>query len=323
MDNAGKDIPIIFFGTPAFAAVQLDRLLCEGYKIEAVVTAPDKPAGRGLRLRHSEVKQVALRHNVPIFQPYSLKDLSFINEIRLLNAQLFIVIAFRMLPKELWAMPPFGTFNLHASLLPDYRGAAPINWAIINGETETGLTTFFLNEYIDEGNIIMQHRMTIGPDETAGELHDRMIDEAWPLLKQTLDKIAKGCVTTVAQDHSKAIHKAPKLKREHLRINWFGTANEIRNTIRGLSPKPGAYTEIIHQSGKRDELRIFRASLLPKMHTIEPYRLFVVDKQLLVNHPECMLKLEEVQLKGKNILISSEFVKGFRDDGGWKVALTV
>ncbi len=319
MDRKTKETPFVFFGTPAFAAVQLDRLLCEGYNIVAVVTAPDKPAGRGLQLRYSEVKQVALRHNVKLFQPHSLKEPSFIQDIRSLKAEIFIVIAFRMLPKEIWQMPQLGTFNLHASLLPDYRGAAPINWAIINGESESGLTTFLLNEHIDQGKIILQHRISVGHDETAGELHDLMIDEAWPLLQQTLKKIVSGDVAAKIQDHTKAIHQAPKIRREHLKIDWKKTIGEIRNTIRGLSPKPGAYTEIFHKSGRMDEMRIFRASISSLKTEIEPYRLFVSDKQLLVSHPDGILKLEDVQLKDKKVLNASEFIKGFRDDGGWTV----
>ncbi|MBK9291047.1 MAG: methionyl-tRNA formyltransferase [Bacteroidetes bacterium] len=319
MEEKAKQIPLIFFGTPAFAAIQLDHLLSHGYNVRAAVTAPDKPAGRGLKLRQSETKQVALRYQIPVLQPVSLRDPGFQNELKAFGADLFVVIAFRMLPVEVWAMPPMGTFNLHASLLPDYRGAAPINWAIINGETQTGLTTFFLNENIDEGHIILQAPMDILPDETAGELHDRMCTEAWPLLQNTLQMIASGKVSPTPQDHGKALHKAPKLHREHQRIQWHQPLFQIRNLIRGLSPKPGAFTEIQHQSGKSDELRILRANTGPKLTDADAYRLFVFNKQLIVSHTDGWLYLDEVQLKGKNSLKASEFVKGFRDDGGWKV----
>lgn len=319
MDSASKDLPIIFFGTPSFASIQLERLMEHGYRVVAAVTAPDKPAGRGLRMKYSEVKEVALKHNLPLLQPESLKDPVFLQSLQSLKAQLFIVIAFRMLPEVVWKMPPLETFNVHASLLPDYRGAAPINWAIINGETETGLTTFLLNERIDEGNIIFQHKMKISPDETAGALHDRMAEEAWPLICQTLDAIQSGKVLFKPQDNNLAVHKAPKITREHLRINWHNSLSGIKNQIRGLSPKPGAYTELIHLSGKKDEMRILRASLASEEYFNEPYTLFVRNKQLFISHPEGLLRLEEVQLKGKNVLNANEFIKGFRDDGGWKV----
>lgn len=319
MDSAVKNLPIIFFGTPSFASIQLERLMEHGYRVVAAVTAPDKPAGRGLRLKYSEVKEVAFRYNIPLLQPESLKDPDFLQKLQSFNARLFIVIAFRMLPEAVWKMPPMGTFNLHASLLPDYRGAAPINWAIINGESETGLTTFLLNERIDEGNIILQHKMTIDPDETVGELHDRMAKEAWPLISYTLEAIQSGNAVLKQQDENLAVHKAPKLTRDHLRINWQNSLSGIKNQIRGLSPKPGAYTELIHHSGKKDEMRILRASLVSEEHSNMHYALFVQQKQLFISHPEGLLRLEEVQLKGKNVLKANEFIKGFRDDGGWKV----
>lgn len=320
MTHNPKETPIIFFGTPDFAAIQLENLLKEAYHVAAVVTAPDKPAGRGLQLRPSAVKQLALRHNIPILQPVSLKDKAFLTQLRSFNAKIFIVIAFRMLPQEVWGIPSLGAFNLHASLLPDYRGAAPINWAIINGETETGLTTFFLNENIDEGNIILQQKLPIHENDTAGDLHDRMAAEAWPLLKETIRQIVAGEASALPQDHAQSIHKAPKLVRENLRINWLLSVDQIRNHIRGLSPRPGAFTEIRHTSGKIDEMRILRASKAESvLDSAAPYQLFVWNKQLLVNHPEGMLRLDEVQLKGKKTLTASEFIKGFRDDGGWKV----
>ncbi len=319
MENLVKELPIVFFGTPSFAALQLKHLLQRGYKVVAVVTAPDKPAGRGLQLKFSEVKQVAINYNVPLLQPSSLKDPIFLQKLQSFGAQMFIVIAFRMLPEEVWKMPPLGTFNLHASLLPDYRGAAPINWAIINGETETGLTTFLLNERIDEGNIILQDKIIINPDETAGELHDRMAAEAWPLIAQTIQDIWSGEAAYKQQDDSRAVNKAPKITRDHLRINWQNSIAGIRNQIRGLSPKPGAFTIMQHQSGKRDQLKILRASIITDELNNPAYKLFVLNKQLFISLPDGLLRLDEVQLNGKNVLNASEFIKGFRDDGGWKV----
>ena len=314
-----KESRIIFFGTPAFSALQLSRLLENGFNVVAVVTSPDKPAGRGLQIQYSEVKKVASRFHLPILQPVSLKDEGFLNQLRTYEAEVFVVIAFRMLPPEVWKMPILGTFNVHASLLPDYRGAAPINWAIVNGETETGLTTFFLNERIDEGSIILQHKMSIGADETAGELHDRMADEAWPLLQETLRQITTGDLKCLPQDHSKAIHKAPKINRDHLRIVWNKPINQIINQIRGFSPKPGAFTLLLHQSGKNMEMRILKANILSDRLETEPCKVLVWNKQLVVNHPDGLINLLEVQLPGKNVLKASEFIKGFRDDGGWKV----
>ncbi len=312
-----KAFRIVFMGTPEFAVDALDILYKEGYQIAAVVTAPDKPAGRGRKLRASAVKSYALEHNIPVLQPEKLKAPAFIKELQMLKPDLQVVVAFRMLPREVWILPPKGTFNLHASLLPQYRGAAPMNWAIINGENETGLTTFFLNENIDTGDIILREKMDIGTYETLGELHDRMKKAGAILVLQTVKAIEKGDLAISSQKYflseDKDLKPAPKISKEDCRIKWDVPANEIFNRIRGLSPVPGAFTELKNPNGFNTLLKIFEADFTVKSHMNQPgmiqtdgatyFRIFALNG---------WLDLEEVQLAGKRKMQIKEFLKGFR-----------
>lgn len=251
-------------GTPDFAVPSLSKLIDAGYNIIAVITAPDKPAGRGLQLAESDVKKFALEKNLKILQPVNLKDAAFIEELRALHADLYVVVAFRMLPEVVWNMPPSGTINLHASLLPQYRGAAPINWAIINGEKETGATTFKLRHEIDTGNILFQEKIPIGDDETAGDLYNRMKDLGADLLLKTVRKISEHSVREIPQEsiainntHTIQLNQlktAPKIQTETCRIDWNKSVEEVYNLIRGLAPYPGAFTMV---NGKT--FKIFKA----------------------------------------------------------------
>jgi methionyl-tRNA formyltransferase len=232
---------LVFFGTPQIASRCLEKILTSRHRVEAVVTAPDKPKGRGMKLEAPDVKRIAQSRGLEILQPVDLTNSSFLARLAALDSELFCVVAFRILPEQVYAMPPHGCVNLHASLLPKYRGAAPINWAIINGETETGLTTFFIRRRVDTGDIILREPIAINPEETFGELHDRMADKGGDLLIRTIDMIESGGVQAMHQDGSQAT-RAPKISPEICEIDWNKPAIEIHNLIRGLSPKPGAYT---------------------------------------------------------------------------------
>jgi len=241
-----KDLRIVFLGTPEFARESLQFLYQAGCNIVGVVTAPDKPAGRGMKMHHSAVKEFAVEHGLKLLQPEKLKNHEFLHELKSLQADLQVVVAFRMLPEQVWTMPPMGTVNLHASLLPEYRGAAPSNWAVINGEDITGLTTFKLQHHIDTGNILLQDEMPIGPDETAGELHDRMMIAGAELLLETIKGLAEGTLTEEPQEHSNHHKHAPKIFTDTCRINWNRPVEEVYNLVRGLSPFPTAFT-VLHQ----------------------------------------------------------------------------
>ena len=262
---------IIFMGTPEFAVPSLNKLYEAGYDIVAVVTAPDKPAGRGMRLTQSAVKKYALEKNLKILQPEKLKNPSFIEELQSLKADVQVVVAFRMLPEVIWNMPPLGTINLHASLLPQYRGAAPINWAIINGEKQTGVTTFKLQHEIDTGNILLQEKINIADDETAGSLHDKMMIAGAELLLKTINQLEAGTLQEIAQSNvpvSPLLH-APKIFTETCEINWNNEVNEIYDLIRGLSPYPAAFTFL---QGKK--LKIFSAEKELSNEANEPGAIF-------------------------------------------------
>ncbi|MCX6283702.1 MAG: methionyl-tRNA formyltransferase, partial [Bacteroidetes bacterium] len=265
-----SDIPhpeprIVFYGTPEFAVESLKAIVEGGYHIAAVVTAPDKPAGRGMKLRASPVRQYALEQGLSVLQPEKLSDAGFLANLASLKPDLQVVVAFRMLPRAIWEMPALGTFNLHASLLPQYRGAAPINWAVINGETVTGLTTFFLQDKIDTGDIIYRESMNIGPEETAGELHDRMKVKGAQLVVRTVQSILAGNVTTFDQSGfpvpGSRLKPAPKIYTETCRIDWNQPSAVIYNLIRGLCPVPGAHTEIKLTDGTKASIKIFMAGL--------------------------------------------------------------
>ena len=260
-----EDLRIIFMGTPEFAVASLDAMVKQDYTISAVVTAPDRPAGRGRKMNTSAVKEYALKQKLPLLQPENLKDPAFHKELAKYNATLFIVVAFRMLPEAVWSMPSLGTFNLHASLLPQYRGAAPINRTIMNGEIKGGVTTFFLRHEIDTGNIIFREETPIGPDDTAGNYHDRLMHIGASLTLKTVEAIRDGQVNTINQNDlivkDSVLKTAPKIHKEDCRINWSKSADEIYNMIRGLSPYPGAYTELNLPGGKQLYLKIFRAEI--------------------------------------------------------------
>lgn len=313
-----RSLRVVFMGTPEFAATILNKIAQSQHKILAVVTVPDKPAGRGQKLAQSEVKLEAIKHGIPVLQPPKLKDPEFISELKRLEADVFVVVAFRMMPKEVWAMPPFGTFNLHASLLPHYRGAAPINWAIINGDNTTGNTTFFINEEIDTGKIIYQEELAIGPEELAGELHDRLMISGADLVVKTLDTIAAGTVITVDQPHTidgAPLKQAPKIFKDTCRIKWEETSLKIFNLIRGLSPYPAAWS-ILHNQATQEEtpVKIFKVSIANTTSNLTPGAIMSDGKtHLHVTTGEGIISVEELQLAGKKRLSTVEFLRGFKD----------
>ena len=297
-------------GTPEFAVEGLRRLLLAGQTGGGVITAPDRPAGRGRKLRPSAVKQFAQAHGLNVLQPTNLKDPVFLDDLRALGANLQVVVAFRMLPKQVWQMPEYGTFNLHASLLPQYRGAAPINWAIINGETETGVTTFFIDEKIDTGAMILQEHCSIGPEDTVGELHDRLMELGADLIVQTVERIAQGPVSTQIQPHMEALKPAPKLSKENTRIDWSQPLQAIFDQIRGLDPYPAAWT-VLNNGGDELALKIYTCSIEPGTHGYEPLRLVTSKKEIKVALPDGFLNLHEIQLPGKRRMEAQAVLNGF------------
>ncbi|MEX0967112.1 MAG: methionyl-tRNA formyltransferase [Bacteroidia bacterium] len=300
---------IVFVGTPDFAVPALEVLLRHRYPVVGVVTAPDRPAGRGLALQESAVKKFASAHELNILQPTNLKSPEFLKELRALNADLQIVIAFRMMPEAMWAMPRLGTFNLHASLLPDYRGAAPINWAIINGEKETGLTTFFLKHEIDTGDILFRERLEIGPEETAGELHDRLMTKGADLVLKTVQAIEGDTLKPTPQHYTGNEKKAPKIFKEDCRIDWGRPLEEVHNFIRGLSPYPTAWT---HLEGKMFKIFIARKELAD--HDLKPGTIATDDKQYLKAAVKGgFINIIEVQLAGKKRMDIGGFLRGYTD----------
>jgi len=314
-------IRIIYFGTPEFAASQLEAILAAGYEVAAVVTMPDKPAGRGRKIQYSEVKKAALEHNLPLLQPEKLKDPQFLETLASYKANLFIVVAFRMLPAVVWQMPEYGTFNLHASLLPQYRGAAPINFAIINGETETGLTTFFLNEEIDKGAVIMRERVVIRPDETAGELHDELMLLGNQVVVETIRKIEQGETHAIeqAQMEQGELRPAPKISKEFCRIDWKQDIQSVYNHIRGLSPYPAAHTLLVSASGEQIEMKVFVTEKEICPTNLEPGVVVTDNKKFLkVALRDGFLHLVEVQQAGKKRMDIADFLRGTQLLGSWK-----
>lgn len=294
-------------GTPEFAKASLQVLHEAGCNIVGVITAPDKPAGRGMKMHHSPVKEYALEHGLRLLQPEKLKNRDFLAELQSLHADLQVVVAFRMLPEQVWNMPPMGTVNLHASLLPDYRGAAPINWAIIRGEEKTGLTTFKLKHDIDTGNILLQEELPIGPDETAGELHNRMMVTGAYLLLQTIRGLAEGTLTEEPQGHASHHKHAPKIYTETCRINWNMPVEDVYNLVRGLSPFPGAFT-ILHDKILKiysAEKEIAPVSEAPGEYSIEKGRL-----KFTCTNGYIYPKL--IQSEGRKKMPAEDFVRGLR-----------
>ena len=318
-----EKLRIVYFGTPEFAASQLEAILAAGYEVAAVVTMPDKPAGRGKKIQYSEVKKCAMAHELPLLQPEKLKDPAFIQALRDLNANLFVVVAFRMLPAVVWEMPQYGTFNLHASLLPQYRGAAPINFAIINGETETGLTTFFLNEEIDKGAIILQEKVAIRPDETAGELHDKLMALGNKVVVETLKKIEKNEVSTVTQDtlsEGITLKAAPKITKAFCNIPLDLPCEKTYNHIRGLSPYPAAHATLRSEDNQTLELKVFESEVEICQHE-QPVGTVVTDnkKYLKVALKDGFIHFKKVQQAGKKSMPIDDFLRGVRFEGNWIV----
>ena len=311
-----KSLRIVFMGTPEFASTSLRRLVEEGYNVVAVVTTPDKPAGRGQKMHQSDVKLTALELGLPILQPERLRDEAFLESLKELNPDLGVVIAFRMLPEVVWAMPKFGTFNLHASLLPEYRGAAPINWAIINGEKRTGVTTFLLNHEIDKGAIIEQESIDILPDDNIGSLYDKLMNIGSALVTRTVDKIAEGNYTTVEQMHidESALKPAPKIFKEDCRIDWSKGAESIHNLVRGLSPYPAAWSPLFIDGQECGSMKIFTTHTEQASIGVAPGTVRTDGKSYVaVAAADGWVYIDEVQMAGKRRMAIKELLLGWRD----------
>ena len=308
---------IVFFGTPEFAVPSLDRLVADGHELAAVVTMPDKIAGRGHRLIQSDVKKYAVEHGLKVMQPEKLKNPEFLAELQSLQADLFVVIAFRMLAEAVWAMPPKGTFNLHAALLPKYRGAAPINRAIMNGETETGVTTFFLNHDIDTGSIIDQQRIDILPEDNVGTVYDRLMVLGADMVSKTVRDIENGCVEPIPQPEGEFI-PAPKIFKEDMAIHWDRPAVQIHNQVRGLSPYPAAFSALELLNHATMDVKIFTTALTDEPCTgnedstgIVPGDVRIEKKRLLVATSDHWLEIAELQPAGKKRMAASAFLLGY------------
>ncbi|MDX9882010.1 MAG: methionyl-tRNA formyltransferase [Prolixibacteraceae bacterium] len=312
----GKDLRIVFMGTPGFAVASLRNLVESGYQVAGVVTAPDKPAGRGQKLSESAVKQYATAKSLKVLQPEKLKNQDFIDELKALHADLQVVVAFRMLPEIVWNMPRLGTFNLHASLLPQYRGAAPLNWAIINGEEETGVTTFLLDHEIDTGKILFRDKIAITKNDTVGTIHDSLMEIGARLVVKTVDALAGGTVSPVSQNElisGETIKHAPKIFREDCRINWSGPGAKTRNLIRGLSPYPAAWTELIDENGQTEMLKIYFADFTEGKNA-EPGDVSSDGKNFLkVKTGDGWLAVTDLQLAGKKRMNIVDFLRGFHE----------
>lgn len=304
-----KDLKIVFMGTPDFAVAILDRLVKENHNIVGVITAPDKPAGRGRKINESAVKKYAVQNNLKLLQPTNLKDPLFIEELKSLEANLQIIVAFRMLPEVVWNMPELGTFNLHASLLPDYRGAAPINWAIINGEEKTGVSTFFLDDKIDTGEIILQKETTIAENETVGVLHDKLMHLGSDLVIETLDLIKNDSVTTSTQPE-KVAKSAYKIHTSTCQIDWSDTLENIYNLIRGLNPYPAAWSNFI-TSNKESKLKIFDVEKEIAEHKYEIGKIIATKKTMKVAVKNGFLHIHSLQISGKKRMDITSLLNGF------------
>ena len=304
-----KELRIIFMGTPDFAVGSLNALVEANYNIVAVITAPDKPSGRGRKLNQSSVKKYALSKGIEILQPTNLKNTDFLDKLKSFQADLQVVVAFRMLPKQVWDMPKLGTFNLHASLLPDYRGAAPINWAIINGEQKTGVTTFFINEEIDTGAIIKQESIEISEHMTAGELHDELMSLGSKTVVETVKMIEKGHVEPAAQVEGK-YSPAPKLNKDNCRILWDQPLKKIYNQIRGLNPYPGAWT-MLNNNGEEIELKIYHGNVIFEEHNMSPGHILISKKQLRVATENGFFDIKDLKMAGKKRMDAISLLNGY------------
>lgn len=304
-----EKLRIVFMGTPEFAVGILDTILKNNYEVVGVITAADKPTGRGQKIKYSDVKEYAIQHNLHLLQPTNLKDEGFLAELKALNANLQIVVAFRMLPKVVWEMPELGTFNLHASLLPNYRGAAPINWAIINGETKTGVTTFFIDDKIDTGAMILSSEIEIAPEENAGELHDRLMNLGSETVVATLGLIEKGNVVTTIQKDNDNIKTAYKLDKDNCKIDWSKSAKEIHNLIRGLSPYPAAWC-YFKDNGQEWNVKIYAAKIIEESHHEEIGKVISTKKELKIAVQDGFIQILQLQFPGKKKMSTSELLNG-------------
>lgn len=305
-----RDLRILFMGTPEFAVHSLKKIIEAGFNVVGVVTAPDKPAGRGRKLQESAVKHFAQSQDLKILQPENLKSEDFQKELQALNPNVQVVVAFRMLPEKVWQFPQFGTFNLHASLLPQYRGAAPINWAIINGEKETGVSTFFIDEKIDTGKVIFRSKTPIHPLENVGELHDRLMEEGGKLVVQTLEAIRKNEIKPVPQQETPELKEAPKLTKENTKIIWNKDINDIFNLIRGLDPYPAAWTEMLNGNDNY-KVKIYKMRRTFSDHNLEPGKIISTKSELKVAVPGGYIFVEELQLPGKKKMPVKDLLNGF------------
>lgn len=309
-----ETLRIVFFGTPDFAVESLRQLVDGGFNICGVVTMPDKPAGRGHKMYQSPVKEYALSHGLKLLQPLNLKAPDFISELKKLNGNLFIVIAFRMLPEVVWKMPELGTFNLHASLLPKYRGAAPINWAIINGDTKTGVTTFFLKHEIDTGDIIEQEEIEILPSDNAGSLHDKLMHIGARLTLKTVCDIISETLSVTPQNaiiSTISPTPAPKIFKETCRIEWDKTSGEVHNFIRGLSPYPAAWTDILFSDNTQINIKVFETEVT-EIKSIKPGNIYIQDNSLLIDTADKKIRIISLQPQGKKRMTADEYLRGLR-----------
>ena len=307
-------------GTPDFAVASLDAICASGHKVVGVVTVPDRPTGRGLKVTASPVKQYALQHNLPLLQPERLRDPDFQSALQAWGADIFVVVAFRMLPQSVWAMPPMGTFNLHASLLPQYRGAAPINWAIINGEKETGVTTFLLNERIDEGSILMQQSTPIAPDDTAETLHDRLAEMGSRLVVQTLDGLADSSLHPQPQPTCEQLRPAPKLFKPDCAIDWNLPGQRIVDFVRGLSPYPAATMQVVDSKQMPQTIKVYEVSFEPSPNSTIGQ--LITDNKTVkkVGVRDGFVHILSLQMSGKKRITVQEFLRGY-DVSNWKVVI--
>lgn len=305
---------IVFMGTPEFAVGILDTIYQHNYDIVGVITAPDKPAGRGQKVKYSAVKDYALEKGLTLLQPTNLKDEAFLGELKSLNANLQVVVAFRMLPEAVWKMPKLGTFNLHASLLPQYRGAAPINWAIINGEQHTGVTTFFIDEKIDTGAMILKEEIAIGPDESAGELHDRLMHLGKDAVIKTLTLIENGKAGTTIQPVTGGLKTAYKLNRDNCKIDLSKPGIEIHNLVRGLSPYPAAWC-IFKDGGKEWDVKIYEIEFTEENHRHEAGTILADKKEIAIAVKDGLIKVKSLQFPGKKRMTTKEVLNGMSFSG--------
>ncbi|NAW51953.1 methionyl-tRNA formyltransferase [Elizabethkingia argentiflava] len=304
-------LKVVFFGTPEFAKASLEAIHQSKHEVVGVVTVADKAAGRGQKITASPVKMYAVEHGIPVFQPEKLRDAGFLEVMGELEADIFVVVAFRMMPKVLFTMPRFGTFNLHASLLPNYRGAAPINYAVMNGEKRTGVTSFFINEKMDEGHVLLQAETTIHPDEDAGQLHDRLMQMGAQVVVKTLDGLAEGSIQEKPQSHSADFKTAYKIFKKDTRINWDQDVETVYNFIRGLSPYPAAFTNI-EISSQIKTLKIFKGSFEHRKHSQRAGEISIDKNHFEIYTRDGVYLPQELQLEGKKKMSLKDFLNGFQ-----------